>query len=103
MFSLLIEPVLRAAGAEMEIIADPAEVIRIEMRPEQEGGDVGAGGPAEDGRVVAGCIDLGLEADGRGPLEKPRTGSEMGVAEAWATDSALGRRSDRGQGLEVGT
>jgi C4-dicarboxylate-specific signal transduction histidine kinase len=33
-FSLLMEPVLRAAGAEMKIIADPAEVIRIEMRPE---------------------------------------------------------------------
>jgi C4-dicarboxylate-specific signal transduction histidine kinase len=33
-FSLLMGPVLRAAGAEMEIVADPGEVIRIEMRPE---------------------------------------------------------------------
>jgi C4-dicarboxylate-specific signal transduction histidine kinase len=33
-FSLLMEPVLRAAGAEMEIVADPSDVIRVEMRPE---------------------------------------------------------------------
>ena len=33
-FSQLMEPVLRAAGTEMDVLADPADVIRIEMRPE---------------------------------------------------------------------
>ena len=73
---------------------------RVEVRAEEERRCFG-GGRGENGRVVSGSVDPGLETSHYRSFEKPGTSSEMGIAEGRPVHTAFGRAADRGQCVEV--
>jgi len=67
---------------------------RVEVRAEEERRRFGDG-RAENGRVVAGRVNSGLETGRGGSVDKPGAGCEMSIAEGWPVHTALGGEADR--------
>ena len=91
----------RADDAE-GAVEPPSAPDGIEVRAEQERARRRIAG-REDGGVVGGAVDPRLEACGSGPLVEPGARGEVRGRERLAIDPAVGRRADRGEGVEVGS
>ena len=91
----------RADDAE-GAVEPPSAPDGIEVRAEQERARLRIAG-REDGGVVGGAVDPRLEACGSGPLVEPGARGEVRGRERLAIDPAVGRRADRGEGVEVGS
>ena len=74
----------------------------VEVRAEQKGARRGIAG-GQDGGVIGGAVDPRLETGVGGPLVEPGARSEVRGRERLAIDTAVGGRTDRAEGVEVGS